>query len=133
MQGNLANLQMKAVTKGKRRLTLSLCGLGWLDETEVETIPNAQPVIVTEKGEIAPIPEPKPIKQPENEYRYMPTYEEAAAMMVTGKDKNAHRLDSFTPSQLQWIVEHAKTREASDAAMVILANDYSQVAPEETA
>ena len=33
MQGNLGNVQMKAVTKAKRRLTLSLCGLGWLDET----------------------------------------------------------------------------------------------------
>ena len=46
MQGNLANAQMKAVTKGKRRLTLSLCGLGWLDETEIDSIPNAKPVIV---------------------------------------------------------------------------------------
>lgn len=52
MQGNLANAQMKAVTKAKRRLTLSLCGLGWLDETEVETIPDAKPVDVAETGEI---------------------------------------------------------------------------------
>ena len=52
MQGNTGNAQMKAVTKAKRRLTLSLCGLGWLDETEVETIPSAQPVTVTDNGEI---------------------------------------------------------------------------------
>lgn len=53
MQGNLANAQMKAVTKAKRRLTLSLCGLGWLDETEVETIPSARPAHVQpETGEI---------------------------------------------------------------------------------
>lgn len=38
----LANAMMKAMTKAKRRLTLSLCGLGWLDETEIETIPGAQ-------------------------------------------------------------------------------------------
>lgn len=44
MQNNLANAQMKAVTKSKRRLTLSLCGLGWLDETEIETIPDARPL-----------------------------------------------------------------------------------------
>lgn len=43
MGGNTANAIMKAVTKAKRRLTLSICGLGMLDETEVETIPNAQP------------------------------------------------------------------------------------------
>jgi hypothetical protein len=52
MQGNLANVKMKAVTKAKRRLTLSLCGLGWLDETEVETIPDAKPVTVTDTGKI---------------------------------------------------------------------------------
>lgn len=39
---NLANAFMKAETKAKRRVTLSVCGLGLLDETEVETIPGAQ-------------------------------------------------------------------------------------------
>ena len=34
----LANALMKAETKAKRRVTLSIAGLGWLDETEVETI-----------------------------------------------------------------------------------------------
>lgn len=52
MQGNLGNALMKAVTKAKRRLTLSLCGLGWLDETETETIPDARPVIVDDNGNI---------------------------------------------------------------------------------
>ena len=42
----LANGLMKAETKSKRRVTLSLCGLGMLDESEVETIPNAQRVPV---------------------------------------------------------------------------------------
>lgn len=37
----LANAIMKAETKAKRRATLSICGLGFLDETEVETISNA--------------------------------------------------------------------------------------------
>jgi hypothetical protein len=32
---------LKAETKSKRRVTLSICGLGMLDETEVETIPGA--------------------------------------------------------------------------------------------
>ena len=39
-----ANALMKAETKAKRRVTLSICGLGLLDETEVETVPDAQPV-----------------------------------------------------------------------------------------
>jgi hypothetical protein len=40
----LANAEMKAMTKAKRRLTLSLAGLGWLDESEVDTIPGAERV-----------------------------------------------------------------------------------------
>ncbi len=38
-----ANAMLKAETKAKRRVTLSICGLGMLDETEVETIPGATP------------------------------------------------------------------------------------------
>lgn len=37
----LCNAMMKAETKAKRRATLDLLGLGVLDETEIETIPNA--------------------------------------------------------------------------------------------
>jgi hypothetical protein len=37
----LANASMKCLTKAKRRVTLSICGLGILDETEIETIPGA--------------------------------------------------------------------------------------------
>ena len=36
-----ANAVMKALTKSKRRVTLSICGLGMLDESEVESIPGA--------------------------------------------------------------------------------------------
>jgi hypothetical protein len=44
MRGDFGNAVMKAVTKAKRRVTLSICGLGMLDETEVETIPDAKPI-----------------------------------------------------------------------------------------
>jgi hypothetical protein len=119
MQGNLANLQMKAVTKGKRRLTLSLCGLGWLDETEVETILGAQAVPVNETGEIV--------------NQFLPGYDQAAAMMAKGKDKEEKRLDTLTPQQLNYIVEHSKNQELVNGAMVVLAHDFSEVTPEETA
>ncbi len=39
-----ANAMMKAETKAKRRVTLSICGLGMLDETEIETIAGAHPI-----------------------------------------------------------------------------------------
>lgn len=38
----LANAFMKAETKAKRRVTLSICGLGMTDESEVEMIPGAR-------------------------------------------------------------------------------------------
>jgi hypothetical protein len=58
-----ANAIMKAITKAKRRVTLSIAGLGWLDETELETIPaqSMQHVVVdTETGEIV---EPKSLTE----------------------------------------------------------------------
>ena len=49
----LANAMMKAITKAKRRVTLSICGLGMLDESEVDSIPDAQHVVVDGKtGEV---------------------------------------------------------------------------------
>lgn len=53
----LANAIMKAETKAKRRVTLSIVGLGWADESEVDSIPGAQAVRVDpETGEILDAP-----------------------------------------------------------------------------
>lgn len=49
----LANAFMKAETKAKRRVTLSLLGLNMLDESEVEDIPNVN------KQEVKPSASPK--------------------------------------------------------------------------
>lgn len=46
----LANALMKAETKAKRRVTLSICGLGLLDETELETIRDAVPTVINDNG-----------------------------------------------------------------------------------
>lgn len=43
----LCNARLKAYTKAKRRVTLSLCGIGALDESEVDAIPGAQPAKTT--------------------------------------------------------------------------------------
>jgi hypothetical protein len=47
---NLANAYMKAETKAKRRVTLSICGLGLLDESEVESIPVEKDVSPKSEG-----------------------------------------------------------------------------------
>ena len=66
MRGDFGNALMKAITKAKRRVTLSICGLGMLDETEVDTIPDARPLAVdTQTGEIvAPRPHLRPQPPP---------------------------------------------------------------------
>lgn len=47
---DLCNQLMKAVTKAKRRAILSVCGLGMLDETELETIKGAEVVSVSSQA-----------------------------------------------------------------------------------
>ena len=58
-----ANAYMKAETKAKRRATLSICGLGMLDESEVETI-TATPVSFESDDKIHT---PRKLGQPEPE------------------------------------------------------------------
>lgn len=48
---SLANAFLKAETKAKRRVTLSICGLSLLDETEVASIPNVERVMQTVTSE----------------------------------------------------------------------------------
>jgi hypothetical protein len=61
----LANAMMRAETKAKRRLTLSLAGLGWTDESEVDAIPGAERVAAERPSlaervaqRVAALPEP---------------------------------------------------------------------------
>lgn len=60
-----ANAMMKSETKAKRRVTLSICGLGMLDELEVDSIPSAQvgeplpPVVIEAPAPVAVIDAPE--------------------------------------------------------------------------
>jgi hypothetical protein len=53
---NLGNAMMKAITKAKRRVTLSICGLGILDESEAETVRDAR---IVNENKLPPAEEPK--------------------------------------------------------------------------
>lgn len=62
---DLANAIMKAETKAKRRVTLSICGLGFLDESEIDSIRDARRVNVDAQGNIVnqtPQSKPQPSK-----------------------------------------------------------------------
>ena len=60
----LANALMKAETKAKRRVTLSIVGLGWLDESELETIPSVRVVDPPAETPRPVPPQPQPRPQP---------------------------------------------------------------------
>lgn len=63
-----ANALMKAETKSKRRVTLSICGMGWIDESEIEHIPNARKVNVDmQTGDIIDISNPQSEQSFQNE------------------------------------------------------------------
>lgn len=64
---NLANAIMKAHTKAKRRATLSIAGLGFLDESELDALPADKAKIVNvngQTGRIERIEEPAPAALP---------------------------------------------------------------------
>jgi len=73
----LANALMKAETKAKRRLTLSICGLGILDETELETIPDSAKQTVVEVVEQRALPNVE--KGREEIYKLIERYEPIVA------------------------------------------------------
>lgn len=59
----LANAIMKSETKSKRRATLSICGLGILDESELDTMPAYQTADITQ---LTAGPQSNPFKEMKN-------------------------------------------------------------------
>jgi hypothetical protein len=68
----LANALMRAETKAKRRVTLSIAGLGWLDETELETIPP---------GPHAVMPAEEPLSSEEPPAEVHPTADQISSLV----------------------------------------------------
>jgi hypothetical protein len=52
-----ANAMMKAETKAKRRVTLAICGLGMLDETEVSSLAAADDLAGSDLPSVQPAPD----------------------------------------------------------------------------
>ena len=66
----LCNAIMKAETKAKRRVTLAICGLAMLDETEADTIKGAEHVVMGELEDprpSAPVIQLPSAREPENQ------------------------------------------------------------------
>lgn len=135
----LANAMMKASTKAKRRVTLSIAGLGWLDESEVDSIPHAAVVPVDAQGEIAP----QPALPAERTVQDVPASDEMVkeARALYAK---AHRLGlappppnkASTAATAQWLAHWGAevvraTRERAQAAEAQAAVDAARARAEE--
>lgn len=94
MGGNFGNSLMKAITKAKRRVTLSICGLGMLDETEVETIPDAQ-IVAVESAK----PEPLALVEDEDAAERRDLYREIGK--VAKELREVDRLGNWDRADLQ--------------------------------
>jgi hypothetical protein len=107
----LANAQMKALTKGKRRVTLSISGLGFIDESEIEDIPRQPGAPVSTRADLdafAGVPpqhslshdsvrqeEPEPPPQDERSLRILEIDARSAA--AQGTEALRRHMRSLTP------------------------------------
>lgn len=85
-----ANAVMKAETKAKRRVTLSLVGLGMLDETELETIQDndGERVIINDEQQVT---QPVAVETPKNDEPSNPAKSQPETVKQTG-DVNTEKL-----------------------------------------
>jgi hypothetical protein len=83
---NLCNAMMKAETKAKRRATLDLLGLGILDETETEALPNAAVIEAPVTQAAAAQPAVKPANPFKKKYNAASEVEEILQKAETVQD-----------------------------------------------
>jgi hypothetical protein len=111
----LANAFMKAETKAKRRATFSICGLGVLDETEVETIPDRQIIKIDDirQNNAPDTSAPKKIENKSNEIDALKaeieTLMKNRALPTTAIDYLDKELSkNNTAERLKKLIEHCK-------------------------
>jgi hypothetical protein len=121
MKGEMrANAIMKAETKAKRRLTLSLCGLGMLDETEVDLpaavlrdtdVMHSEPTRDAQKeravaspsaiGAVQHPPSAEPAREPQSEAELVTESENLFPTPDEIRDPLIKRIEKFTPSKIK--------------------------------
>ena len=104
----LANAIMKAVTKAKRRVTLSLAGLGWLDESELDGVPGVQVVVDPATGEVREEEPSTTSEPPRSEDVAAAPAEEAGETIAGGR------------------IVHRTAEDAQDRARKLLIQDLQQ-------
>jgi hypothetical protein len=90
----LANALMKCETKAKRRVTLSIAGLGWLDETELDTIHSAAAEKLRPSEPVSPHPLPAGEGVSQTHTDTHPTADEITRLVDTARAANVS-LEAF--------------------------------------
>jgi ribosomal protein L18E len=107
-----ANAVMKCETKAKRRVTLSICGLGMLDETEVVDVPNAKVV------QFEPL---KALSEPKEE-SLLPEVTHASLMT---KYVNLYKLDrQVEKEKLMVIYQHSLAQKNMEVAETFIKQQF---------
>ena len=120
----LANAIMKTETKAKRRVTLSLAGLGWLDETEIETIPDAE---IIKTHEIPPAKEAaKPAQKPEQKQQAKSTQAGTTEIISTAQAK---RMFALADGDVQ-IVREVLEKHNYESSKDVRKADYEAICEE---
>jgi len=137
---NLANDIMKAETKAKRRVTLSLAGLGWLDETEISDIPDQATEEVDVDYDTGEIQQRKPDQWYEDARDWMVgaihNGDADASDFLSSADEwpDGHPLDDWPEEVAEQTIEALKTAEADrqeqEAEKAAAENDEVQDADE---
>jgi len=142
---NLANAFMRAETKAKRRVTLSICGLGFTDESEVDSIPGAQRVQVSDDGEIIDVPSKPatqstpqptaPAAQPAPRPEPQPSRNPGDMVVNFGKHqgKTVSAIHAEDPGYVKWLADKAQDAAIKLAAQTLLQNTKATLPPETAA
>lgn len=148
------NVLMKAETKAKRRATLSILGMGMLDEAELDTVPGV--VVQRAPAFVPPKVEPKQLGSPVDTIRaeleaarsfkeYVAVGDRVAALdddhLLDGiaaykaawekRAKSVTDLGSLDLVRKQWAKVHPEVREALGESMnTTFANVIAEIAPQ---
>lgn len=134
---SLANAYMKAETKAKRRVTLSICGLGMLDETEVSSVREVSPAKANQVNALLHEPAREVELEPDAEEPDFLT--EAAAqepmqenladyVIKIGKKHKGKKLSEMSKSNLcefrDWVESNIENKNADTVEFIEKASAY---------
>jgi hypothetical protein len=101
-----ANAMMRALTKAKRRATLSICGLGFIDESDLDGMPGA--MTFDADAPVVPMPQEQTRRQTTREW--LDEFERDCAKATTEAEANEILQRERVIRADEWLPDAAKGR-----------------------